>query len=91
MTDLSKIILIQRQSVITNNSNYARNLSLHEEEEDNYCEIISEEENNQISSTKVYLPGNPSTSKDGEPRHEDDDFIFKYVHKTFRTPMDLSQ
>ena len=90
MTDLSKTIFIQRQSVIANISNYGRSLSLVEEKEDDYWEIISEQEDNQFTSTKVYLPGSPSTSKDGEPRHKTDDFIFKYVHNKCRTPMDHS-
>ena len=68
---------------------------------DDDCETKSEEEYDEknlettpVSSTKVYLPENLSVSKDkrkNEPIQENDDLIFKYVHKKFRTHVDNSE
>jgi hypothetical protein len=105
-TDLSKNIFDPRPSVITNQScNYPRSLSPFEEDNseklDDDCETKSEEEYDEksletipVSSTKVYLPENLSITKDirkNEPSHVNDDLIFKYVHKKFRTHVDHSE
>lgn len=104
-TDLSTNIFDKRPSVITQ-SNYNHNrcfspseemdsLKIKQEKMDHYCTSESDQyteknlETTPVSSTKVYLPENLSVKK--EPLHENDDLIFQYVHKKFRTHIEKDE
>jgi len=97
----------QRPSVITNHSAYSDSTCSNFDKNENNSFRIKlekfdeefEHKNNEknlettpISSAKVYLPENLSIAKEHKKDESDnDDLIFKYVHKKFRTSVENSE
>jgi len=94
----------QRPSVITNYSAYStktcsnstsdNSVKIKQEKFDEEVEEQNKEENLEttpVSSAKVYLPQNLTITKENkEEENDNDDLIFRYVHKKFRNTVENS-